>query len=299
MMHGIIFIWGFTGVLGKALQDLSSATIVFYRMLIGFVVIGLFLIFSGKGLIISKKMLFKTTGIGLLIAAHWITFFQSIHLSNVSFALIFFSTAALFTSFLEPLLMKKKFAPSELIMGIVVVLGISIIAYDSLATDRPDLGANTNYPLAIVYAITSAFLASTFSILNAILVKDGDAVKITFFELMTGCIFIGVIYGSLGLLNAETLTINGYQFGLLAILGVICTGFAFYVGVWLMRHITPFTMNLSVNMEPIYAIIIALIWFRGSEVMSKWFYLGAAVVIGAVFFNAWWKGKKKKILPQS
>jgi len=297
LMHLVIFIWGFTGVLGKLLdqEDVPVHTIVFYRMLIGFMAMGVVIIVSRRKITMSPRTILQTSGTGVLIAAHWITFFLSIYYSNVSFGLIFFSTTALFTSFLEPWLMKKKFDPKELFMGAIVVVGIAIIGYDVMQQSEHESGPNLNYALAIICALISAFLAALFSVINANFVKTNDSVQITFFELTSGCLAVGVFYFFTGDFSNNELSISGDALVMLIVLGVICTAFAFFMGNWLMNFITPFTMNLSINMEPIYAIIIALIVFQESEVMSPIFYMGAGIIIGAVFFNAYFKGRRKKL----
>jgi len=285
LMHMVIFIWGFTGVLGKLLDNVPVHAIVFYRMLIGFLAIGVFMLIARKKFTLKGKSLLKVSGTGVLIAGHWITFFASIYYSNVSFALVFFSTTALFTSFIEPVLMKKKFNPAELIMAIVVVGGISIIAYDAMAHEDSITNENLNYGLAIGCALISAFLAASFSVINAIFVRDIDSYQISFVELMSGCIAIGIVYFATGDFSNGELILTWEEFGLLLILGSVCTAFAFLLGNWLMKFISPFTMNLSVNMEPIYAILIALFIFPDSEVMTPIFYIGAGIIIGAVVFN--------------
>lgn len=290
-MHMVIFIWGFTGVIGKLLNEVPVHSIVFYRMLIGFLAVGLFMLITRRKLKMKPKVVAQVAGTGVIIAAHWITFFLSIYYSNVSFALIFFSTTALFTSFLEPLLMKRRFDPTELIMGAVVVAGISVIGYDSMMNEKNEV---ISYTLAMVCAIVSAFLAALFSVINAIFVIRNDSVEITFYELIAGCIGIGITYFATGDLNMESLALTNNELYLLLVLGIVCTAFAFFMGNWLMKFISPFTMNLNINMEPIYAIIIALIIFQESEVMSPVFYIGASVIIGAVVFNAYLKAKRTR-----
>ena len=297
LMHMVIFIWGFTGVLGKLLDQETVAvhTIVFYRMLIGSAAMGLVILFARKKITMSAKTILQTSGTGVLIAAHWITFFLSIYYSNVSFGLIFFSTTALFTSFLEPWLMKKKFDPKELFMGAIVVGGIAIIGYDAMQQEQPMNSPNLNYTLAIICALISAFLAALFSVINANFVKTNDSVQITFFELTAGCLAVGAFYFFMGEFDNNELLVSSNALLMLLVLGIVCTAFAFFMGNWLMNFITPFTMNLSVNMEPIYAIVIALIIFKESEVMTPIFYIGAGIIIAAVFLNAYFKDVRKKL----
>ncbi len=292
LMHLIILIWGFTGVIGKLLDDVPVLTLVMYRMLIGGVGIGIFILLRRKPIRMARKTILQVIGTGWLIALHWLTFFLSIHFSNVSFALIFFSTTALFTCFLEPWIMKKKFNPMELIMGAVVVGGITIIGYDSVIQAK---GEVISYKWAMVTAIISAFLAALFSVINAKFVQDdNDSVEITFFELMAGCLMVAGIALFSGGFNSAALSLSWLQVTFLLILGLVCTAFAFFMGNWLMKFITPFTMNLNINMEPIYAIVIALAVFGDSEVMSPVFYIGAVIIIGAIFVNAMLKGRNRR-----
>ena len=289
ILHFTIIIWGFTGVLGKHLDvsGMESMPIVIYRMLIGWTTLLIFMFLIKKSIKIDFKGLLKTLGTGVIIAAHWWAFFKSIELSNVSIALIFMSTTALFTSFVEPIIAKKKFDLKELLMGFMVGVGIAVIINDLY------FNVNQEYIWAIVLALISAFLAAVFSIINSVLVKDYDSKLITLYEIFGGFVAITVVTISLGNHEMTDFNLSIYQFSLLFILGSICTSFAFLMGVYVMKFIPAYTVNLSVNMEPIYAIILALVFFGSEEVMSLNFYIGSAIVVGTILMNAYFKRTKK------
>ncbi len=282
-LHLIILIWGFTGVIGKelGLLETTAITIVFYRMLIGVISLFIVLSFLKHKIRIQKKGLFATLGTGLIIAAHWITFFKAIQLSNISLALVFLSTTALFTSFIEPIILKRKFDIKESLMGVTIIIGIAVIA-----------NASSDYYIAMILALFSALCAAFFSVINGKLVKEHDPKSITIFEMLGGFIGVAIFFTFSGELNSTTLTIDLEQFGYLFILGSICTAFAFLVGVELSKHLPIFTMNITINLEPIYAVILGLIFYPQTEVMPPGFYLGATIILGTIFVNAILKRRK-------
>lgn len=289
ILHFTILIWGFTGVLGKHLDvsGMESMPIVVYRMLIGWTTFLVFMLVIKKSIKIDLKGLFKTLGTGVIIAAHWWAFFKAIELSNVSIALIFMSTTALFTSFVEPIITKKKFDVKELLMGVIVVIGIVIIINDLY------FNVNQDYIWAIFLALISAFLAAVFSIINSVLVKEYDSKIITLYEIFGGFVAISIATICVGNHELSAFNISLFQFTLLFILGSVCTSFAFLMGVYVMKFIPAYTVNLSVNMEPIYAIILALIFFGTEEVMNLNFYIGSSIVVGTILMNAYFKRTKK------
>ncbi len=290
LLHFTILIWGFTGIIGKILDlsGLQSSEVVFWRMLIGWVTLLIYLLITRHKISVSKMTLMQLLGNGALIALHWYCFFEAIALSNVSIALVFMSTTALFTSIAEPIVTKKKFIPKELITGVLVILGIAIIVNDLNYLENP------KYVHAIVLALISALLAAFFSVINSVLVKKTNSAVITLYELFGGFVLISIIFISSGEIALEKLSINQDQIFWLVLLGTICTSFAFIMGVYVMKFIPAYTVNLSVNLEPIYAIILALIIFKDSEMMSTNFYIGSAIVVGSILLNAFFKKNKKK-----
>ena len=262
---------------------------MFWRTLIGWTTLLVYLIIIKQQILIGTKNILNLLGNGVLIGLHWYCFFEAIIRSNVSIALVFLSTTALFTSFVEPLITKKKFEPKELITSVLVMVGIVIIMNDL------DIFSNHDYFIGIVYSLISALLAALFSVLNSVFVKSNHAGVISFYELLGGFVFISVLFLISGDLVVNELKLSIEQIVWLLILGTICTSFAFLMGVYVMRFIPAYTVNLSVNLEPIYAIILALLFFKDSELMGMSFYLGAFIVVGSILLNALFKNKKKPL----
>ncbi|MEC9159423.1 MAG: DMT family transporter [Bacteroidota bacterium] len=289
LLHFTILIWGFTGIIGKFLEltELSSSYIVFWRMLIGWTTLLIYLIFKKQKVLIERKSALKFLGNGILIALHWYCFFEAIVRSNVSIALVFLSTTALFTSFVEPLITKKKFNPKELITSVLVVIGIIVIMNDL------NFSENETYLSAIVFSLLAALLAALFSVYNSVFVKEHHSGVISLYELFGGFVFISLLFLLSGDIVVSELHLTMEQFSWLFLLGTICTSFAFLMGVYVMRFIPAYTVNLSVNLEPIYAIILALLFFKDSELMDINFYIGSAIVVGSILLNALFKKQKK------
>ncbi len=291
LLHITVFIFGFTGILGKQIStdqpQLDAINVVLYRMFIAAIGLWIYMKFMKIRFKAPSKELLKMVGVGAIIAGHWITFFASIEESNVSVALACISSATLFTSILEPLILKRKFDPSELLIGIATIVGIYII---TVATSDDGL----DYTLGIVLSVVSAFLAATFGVFNAKLGVDNDPEEISVVEMISGGFFtlLFALISNHHLLGPSEIS-DGNWFRLI-LLGLIATSFAFVATVAIMRVLTPFTVALSINLEPIYAIILALILFPNSEKMSPLFYVGASIIIGSIAVNAVLKKRRRQ-----
>ena len=271
LLHIIIIIWGFTGVLGK-LIDLNSNAIVWNRMIIAFFSL---LIINYKYLKVSLLNFVKYILIGFLIAIHWITFFESIKLSTVSLALICLSSISLFTALLEPVIQKRNIKFYEIILSLLVILGIAII-----------FNYETLYYKAIFLSVLSAFFAALFTVLNHKLIqKKHHAMTMTTWEMFGGSTLI-TLYLLLTQQFNNSIFPQGIDVLYILILALICTAFAFYASIEVMKKITPFTVNLSVNLEPIYAIILAIFIFGEEEHMSYEFYIGAFIIFVSILINS-------------
>ncbi|SDX28263.1 EamA domain-containing membrane protein RarD [Lutibacter oricola] len=282
-LHFIVFIWGFTAILG-ALISIDAIPLVWYRMLFAVIfTVGYFLI-KKKSLKIPPKAIIKFVIGGVIIATHWVAFFSAIKVSNVSVALVSLSTGALFTSLLEPLFFKRRINPLEFIFGLIVISGLYLI-----------FNVEGEYALGIIYALIAAFLSALFSVLNGLYVKQYDAEAISLYQLLFGVLFITVFVFATTGFNAEDYTLNLSDFSYILILSSICTAYAFIVSVRIMKYLTPYTVMLTINLEPIYAIILALIIFGEKEQMSFEFYIGAVIIILTVIANGIIKNKKKRI----
>lgn len=286
--HVIVFIWGFTAVLG-ALITLDAVPLVWYRMLLATGFIYLWILWKKKNLKVSRSKLFLLIIAGVVIALHWLTFFGAIKVSNVSITLALLSTGAFFTSILEPVFYKRKLVGYEVIFGIVVMLGLYII-----------FRVETDYYLGIVLGLISAFLSAVFTLMNGKLIKHAAPSVISFYELLTGVAAISVY---LLYVTVSSSGENGFNSGFfslsesdwfyLLLLASVCTAYAFIASVAVMKHLSPYTIMLTINLEPVYGIILAFIIFGNKEQMHPQFYYGAAIILATVILNGYLKTKRK------
>jgi drug/metabolite transporter (DMT)-like permease len=286
LLHIIVFIWGFTGILGK-LITLSSYNLVWWRVLIATLSIGAFVTVFKRNIKVNLKEFFQFFAVGLLTAAHWICFFGSIKESNISVALAVISTTSFFVAIISPLVRKEKMLWYEIILGLIVVLGLYLIFH-----------FEARYAKGIILSLLAAILAATFSSYNSILVQKHSATKMAFWEMLSALIGITVFF----VLSKSTDWSGLFHPGVnnvsyLLILGVLCTAVAFIVSIDVMKVLSPFTVALSINLEPVYTIGLAVLIFGESEYMSPQFYIGAVILISTLFINAYLKRNKLKSNP--
>jgi drug/metabolite transporter (DMT)-like permease len=282
-LHFLVFIAGFTAILGE-LISLQAIPLVWYRMVIAAVLMFIFIKLKSINLSVTPKILFQFSFAGIIIALHWITFFASIKASNISIALAMFSTGAFFASLIEPIFYKRKIITYELFFGILVIVGIFLIMQTEL-----------HHFLGIILGISSALFSSLFAVLNGRFVARYDASTISFYEFVSGVVFISIFlcFSSDGF-DQEFFSLSTSDWGYLFILASICTAYAFIASVHVMKYITPYSVVLTYNLEPIYGIVLALILFPESETMSTSFYVGASLIICTLALNALFKQKKQQ-----
>jgi drug/metabolite transporter (DMT)-like permease len=279
-LHLIVFIWGFTAVLGK-LISLQALDLVWFRMTFAVIIIGFFVLVKKQSLRVPPKVFFGFILSGIVIACHWFTFYQAIKVSNISITLACLSTGAFFASILEPIFYKRKVIWYEVFFGIIVIIGLGII-----------FNVETQYKTGIYLALTSAFLSALFSVLNGKFAKIYNPNIISFYELGGGLFFL-----TLYLLGTQKLTQNFFaistnDFLWLLVLSSICTAYAFSASIKVMKYLSPYTVMLTINLEPIYGIILAILVFHGNEKMSPTFYLGALIILSTVIINGIIKNRK-------
>lgn len=276
LLHLIIFMWGFTGILGKLIH-LDSYILVWYRVLIALIGLGIYLSFKKTTLFISsKKDLFTLCIVGIFVAMHWITFYKSIQLSTASLGILCLSTTTLHVSWLDPIIMKRKFSWLEFIFGLFVIVGIYIVSSDFSAKDYE----------ALIWGLSSALFAALFAVFNGKLVQTVSSPIITFYEMGIGLLFLTGILLFQGKFNAEALlkmTISDLLW--LLFLGLICTSFAFLATIEVVKRLGAFTVSLSINLEPVYTILLAIVILNENELLSSKFYIGAIIIILVVIAN--------------
>ena len=277
-LHFLVFIAGFTAILGELIIN-SSEVIVWHRMFIGSTLLGLYMLFSKRSFKIDLNLFFKYSFLGLIIALHWITFFEAIEQSNISVTLAMFSTAAFFTSFIEPIVFKRKMIFYEVFLGLIVAFGVYLI-----------FNAEFEYLNGIILGLLSALFASLFSVLNGLMIKTNNAVSISFYEFVSGMFFITLflIFNNdfTTILIEDIFSLNYFY---IFLLGSVCTAYAFMASVYLLKFISPYSVVLTYNLEPIYGIIMAIIFFGDNEKMSLSFYLGLFLILFSVISNMYIK----------
>ena len=281
-LHLIVFIWGFTAILG-ALISLDALPLVWFRMLFAVGFIAIYIGFKKLPLGVSKKALLQFLFSGLIIALHWYTFFHAIKISNISITLACLSTGAFFASLLEPILYGKKIVWYEVFFGLLVVFGLYII-----------FNIEGNYFWGMLTALTSAFLSALFAVINSKLVKSHDATVISFYELSGGVVFFTILLVFTHSFTPTFFSLSTKDFMYLMILSSVCTAYAFIASTSIMKFLSPYTVMLTINLEPIYGIILAVLVFKEKERMSFEFYIGAVIILLTVLLNSVIKSYRKR-----
>jgi len=281
-LHLIVFIWGFTAILG-ALITIDAENLVWYRMLIAMVFLGGFIAFKKQSFQVPIKEFFKLIFVGLLIALHWIFFFKAIHVSNVSITLSIFSLGAFFASLLEPLFYGRKVLWYEVLFGLVIIAGLGLI-----------LQVEIKYLAGVYYALAAIILGVLFTLMNGKLISDHEPSVITFYEFGAGVFFITIYFLFQGKFTADFFELSLNNWILLLILASICTAYAFTASVKVMQRLTPYTVMLTTNLEPVYGIVLAYFILGGKEKMSVEFYIGAVIIIITVILNGVFKHYQNK-----
>lgn len=283
-LHVLVFIAGFTAILGE-LITIGSIALVWYRMLIAGILMYGFIKIAKINISASKSEILKFSGAGILIALHWITFFEAINQSNVSITLAMFSTGAFFASFIEPIFYKRRIIWYEILFGCIVIFGVFLITKSEGA-----------YLYGIILGVISAFLSSLFAVINGTFVKNHEATVISFYEFISGVLFISVyILCFQGGFTIEFFTMSVMDWIYLFILASVCTAYAFIGSVKVMKFISPYTVVLTFNLEPVYGILLALILFPEKETMNPQFYYGAFLILSTVLLEGVLKNTKKKL----
>ncbi|ALM06638.1 permease [Sediminicola sp. YIK13] len=286
-LHLIVFIWGFTAVLGK-LITVDALPLVWYRMFMASGLIFFYIAYKKFSLRVSKKTLLILIIAGVVITLHWITFFKAIKVSNVSVALATMSTGAFFTALLEPIWYGRKIVWYEILFGLIVMLGLYLI-----------FNVESTYVEGIVLALISALLSATFSLINGKLIQTEKPSVISIYEMASGVVFLSIYFFFSGSFTTDFFQLSSDDWVYIFILASICTAYAFIASVKVMKYITPYTVMLTINLEPVYGIFLAFIILGESEKMDPMFYIGALVILSTVIANGilknWTRLKSKRV----
>ncbi|WP_299769013.1 DMT family transporter [uncultured Dokdonia sp.] len=281
--HLIVFIWGFTAVLGS-LISIDSVPLVWFRMGMASIFIFIYIKWKKIDITLSRKAFLSFAIAGVIIAVHWLTFFGAIKVSNVSITLAMMSTGAFFTALLEPIFYKRKLIWYELLFGAIVIGALYFI-----------FEVQPEYRLGIGLALLSALLSAIFTLVNGKFVHDHNPTKISFYELVVGTLFITAYLAFAkadSFFSIDFFTLPYTDWIYLLILASICTAYAFIASVKVMKHLSPYTIMLTINLEPVYGILLAFMLLGDKEQMSTEFYYGAIVILSVVIANGILKNRK-------
>jgi len=283
LMHVIILVWGFTGILGKLIL-LPAEIIVWYRIVIA--LIGLVILlpfFKIPYRLKYKNDFWKLAVVGIITALHWVAFYKAISLSTASLAVLCLSTTTLHVTWIDPIIMKRKFSWLEGLFGLLVIYGVYFVSSDF----------NPKEYLALAYGLIAALLAAIFSVSNAKLVQTIPSGQISLYEMLVGALFLTVYLFFTDQLNAESLSMTTSDFWWLLVLGLICTSFPFMLMIDVVKQIGAFTASLTINLEPVYTMILAILILNENEELSANFYIGASLIVLVVIVNSLVKKRVK------
>ena len=288
LLHFIVLIWGFTSILGL-LISLPALELVFYRTLLAAVGVGLVMVWRKQKMLVPSAQLIKIAGVGVLISLHWIFFFWSAKVSTASVCLAGMATTSLWTAFVDPIINRTKIKWYEVALGLFVISGLVVI-----------FQFESGYWLGLSLALLSAFLSALFSVFNAKLTFRHTPYQITLYEMAAASLFALFFMPIYSEFLNDGAPIQWQWKGLdwvwMLVLSGICTVYAFSVSVELMKRVSVFTINLTINLEPVYGILLAVLVFGEKEKMTPQFYLGTLIILISVLIypvlNYWNKRKK-------
>lgn len=282
-LHIAVLFAGFTAILGK-LIDLNEGILVWYRMLLSAGSLALILFFRKEFIRISFSNMIKIFGVGSIVAFHWVSFYGSIKYSNVSVSVTCLSAIGFFTSFFEPIIMKRRIDATEVLLGLLAIAGIYLI-----------FNFYPEYKTGIIFGIISAMLASLFPIFNKTLLKEFSPKIVTLYEMAGGFIALCIIIPFyLHFFPAHNYLPTFSDWMWLLVLALICTVLSFILSLNALRFISPFTANLTYNLEPVYSIILAFIIFKENKFLGPEFYFGFSLILLAISLQMIrvWNGRK-------
>lgn len=287
-LHIAVFLFGFTAILGD-LISISAVMIVWWRVLLTSISMLAMVRVAHMLRSIPKAQLSRFAMVGVLAGLHWITFYAAIKLSNASIALICFASTSLFTAFLEPIFLRQPIQKLQVFLGLLIIPAMTLI----VNTVKPEMLTG------VWVGLLSAFLAATFSTLNKKWIDQADPYQITFIELGSAWIFISLLLPFLWYFEWEhTFWPVGWDWAYLLLLVLLCTTLAYILQLRALKYVSAFAANLSINLEPVYGIILAILLLNEHKELSASFYFGVALITIIVFayplLNRWSKKNQMK-----
>jgi drug/metabolite transporter (DMT)-like permease len=261
--------------------------LVWFRILITVVVMFAYLVVSKHRFKISSIQLWQLACIGLIIMVHWLAFYGAIKVSNISVTMVAFSTGTLFSAIIEPLLFKRRLRWYELVIGLIIMAAIGLI-----------FSIEVNYWLGILLGVLAAFTSSLFSVFNGIMAHKLPSGIISFYELTAALAGLTIFLAVNGNFSASFFVLDYSSIVGLLLLSLVCTVFPFIASVNLSKHISPYTIVLTVNLETVYGIIWAILFYQENKEVKPTFYIGVCIILMAIFLNSYlrkWIEKRKEL----
>ena len=281
-MHLAIFLWGFTGLLGK-LISLNEGVLVWYRMLISALAVALILVYRKKLPKLPLRQLLHISGIGILVMLHWVAFYASIKLASISVAMVCLSSIALFVSFIEPIIYREKFDYMEILFSGLAVVGITTI-YKS----DPTASAG------IIVGILSALFSAIFSTLNKGIATKYEPLTISLVELSSGFIFLSILFPLYMMVQpTENFLPGKMDWIYLMILSLVCTVLTWILSLEALQKVSAYTVALALNLEPVYGIILAVAFAGEGKILNAGFYYGAGIILLTIVLHTVYKFRTK------
>lgn len=282
LLHFIVFIWGFSPILGKFINA-DAFIIIWYRLIITVSVMFLYIRWSRQSLVCSKEVLLKLALTGLIILVHWLTFYAAIKVSNVSVTMAAFSTGTLFSAIIEPIFFKRRVRFYEIGIGLIIIIAILLI-----------FSVEGKYWLGVGLGVFAALTSALFGVINGILVKEVKPAILSFYELSFALIGLLIYFLISNSLSTQNFNIDQTSWIGIILLSLVCTVFPFIASVNLAKYLSPYTIILTVNLETVYGIIWAILFYNENKDVKPTFYIGVCIILVAVFLNAYIKKRTAK-----
>ena len=273
-LHFLVFLWGFSGILGK-LVTIPAYEMVFYRTVLSAAGIALVMLAVREEFRVQSKKRIALLLTGSIVGLHWVLFFEAARVSNVSVSLVGFATNSLWTAILDPFFQKRPVKKFEIMLGLIVILGLYVI-----------FSFNFDYPLGLMLGVLAGLTSALFASINSRMVRTVPAYTISFYEMTGAFLFLGLFMplyqATFAPGNSLHLVPTGMDWFYMIILAGACSVYAYTAAVELMKKISVFVIQLSLNLEPVYGIIMAVLIFGEEEKMGINFYMGTLIILSAV-----------------
>lgn len=275
-IHFCVLLWGFTAILGKVIT-LPALPLVWWRMLL---VAGTLMLLPRvwRGVrALPPRLLLAYAGVGALVALHWLTFYGAVKLANASVAATCMALATVFIALIEPLVARSRFSWRELALGIAVLPGVALVVG----------GIPDGMRVGVAVGALSALFVACFGSLNKRLVERADPLTVTALELGAGTLTLTLLAPLMPLLfpafAGSLLTLPSLHDGAyLLLLAFACTLLPFALSLVALRYMSAFAAQLAVNLEPVYAIALAIVLLGEQHELTPRFYAGVAIILAAV-----------------